>query len=65
MTYTVDTHMTRLSTIAENWKHLVVIIRFNNRSNLKQSGLVLVIGTHKVKTAGRCWFSIAAGVVDS
>ena len=65
MTYTVDTHMTRFSTIPENWEHLVEIIRFNNRSNLKQSGLVLVIGTHIVQTVGRCWGSIAAGVVDS
>jgi hypothetical protein len=57
--------MTWLSTKAENWEHLVEIIRFNNRSNLKQSGLVLVIGTHKVQTVGRRWLSIAAGVVDS
>ena len=53
MTYTVDTHMTRFSTIPENWEHLVEIIRFNNRTNLHESGFVLVARSHIVETAWR------------
>jgi len=64
MTYVVDPHMTRHTTKAKNWEHLVEIIRLHNISNLAESSLVLVIRTHKMKTIRLSRVTVTASVVD-
>ena len=48
MVYPIETHMPRNTSETENWETLVVIIRFNYLTNLKNSTFILIVVSYKV-----------------